>query len=477
MPPASLQNGLQRERPPALFVDSDTEFLKSIQSDSLKSDYPAVCAPSTEEARKYIENFDQPVSAVFVNPEGCDNQGLNIVRLVHLHRPATPVYLIYNSVRSPFSSVELQHLAIHKALEKKKVSFETLMELLAPINVGMHLLQEHDPEFRIKHRSTAMLSEVDREFFPVRLDQFFSGSPSFFDIYVRISTNHYVKVLKKGESFSPQNLRKYVYQGVAFFYVQTKTQEEFLNYCEQKVEDALQNPDISLIDKTAQIADLGEQTMKFLRQNGVSEEQMERAHRYVKSVETLASQIKQLNDSAYYKRFMKNIGMYEHGVANAMITSMICTSIGMDKDLATNVVGMGALLHDIGLFHTLPPEHLDEDESKMDPEERRLYRAHPLVGAQILKNIGGVDEKVIGIVAQHHERRNSKGFPPKKIGQSHDNILAEIVGVSDEFVRLIQQSQSDPRIIPFEIMEQEILSGFSKSVRKAFEEFFFMTLL
>ena len=74
-------------------------------------------------------------------------------------------------------------------------------------------------------------------------------------------------------------------------------------------------------------------------------------------------------------------------------------------------------------------------------------------------------------VAQHHVRRNKKGFPA--LGSAMKmNRIAEIVGVADEFVRLIGKAESDPSIDPIRVMESEHLPNFSRQMIVAFQAAF-----
>jgi len=79
-------------------------------------------------------------------------------------------------------------------------------------------------------------------------------------------------------------------------------------------------------------------------------------------------------------------------------------------------------------------------------------------------------------VAQHHERRNKLGFP-RRTGAGVVNRIAEIVGISDEFARLLQRATQDPRVNPFQIMEVDIFQGFSFPVVEAFRKAFLTRVL
>ena len=126
---------------------------------------------------------------------------------------------------------------------------------------------------------------------------------------------------------------------------------------------------------------------------------------------------------------------------------------------------MAALLHDIGLY-CLPDDLIDRDEATMS-HERQLYESHPRHAAELLRELGGIDHVVIQAVFQHHERRDGSGYPiglgPGQIGR-----VGEIVGIADEFIRLLVASKRDPKLRIFEQMKLRVFDGFSADVVNAF---------
>ncbi len=72
-------------------------------------------------------------------------------------------------------------------------------------------------------------------------------------------------------------------------------------------------------------------------------------------------------------------------------------------------VGIGALLHDIGLMR-LPTELLDKPE-KLSAEEEREMREHPESGSRLIARRDEVSSTVLNIIRYHHERVDGSGYP------------------------------------------------------------------
>jgi putative nucleotidyltransferase with HDIG domain len=98
-----------------------------------------------------------------------------------------------------------------------------------------------------------------------------------------------------------------------------------------------------------------------------------------------------------------------------------------DADLAT--LRLGALLHDIGKIGV--PDEVLRKESALTPSEFELIRAHPVVGARILRSIPFLAPH-LPIVELHHERPDGQGYPYGLSGAAIP-LAARIVHVADAY--------------------------------------------
>ena len=111
----------------------------------------------------------------------------------------------------------------------------------------------------------------------------------------------------------------------------------------------------------------------------------------------------------------------------------------------------------------------------MTPEELSLYRTHGEKGADELRKIKGFDPAALQAIAQHHIRKSSSGG----IGGAQVSRVAEIVGICDEFDKILRRMKGSPmsdlektKVIQAE-MEQKVFPGFGRQVVYAFRSAFF----
>lgn len=89
----------------------------------------------------------------------------------------------------------------------------------------------------------------------------------------------------------------------------------------------------------------------------------------------------------------------------------------------------GGLVHDIGKLAT--PSAILDKTGPLSDEERHVIEQHPLRGARILEPIPAY-ERLLPIVAEHHERWNGTGYPYGLKG-TEIALTARILAVADAF--------------------------------------------
>lgn len=452
-----------------LIVDPDPKFLEALRADPKASQFPPLLSTNGKDAQLKLADPKNLFAGVFVNPTVAGPSGISVIRFCHQHRPATPIFVIYDS-NSPFSEDDLIRLPVQKAIPKP-LSYTEIMEFVGPAALFFDPNASIETSKKHQDKVDSELSIEDGAFLPIRSEDFLSGAKSFFDIYVRLNSGRYIKILQAGDAFTPDRINSYIQKGVKHFYLRKEAQEQYLAYCDQIATSLLKSKNARAEVKVSQTLNHGEETMTFLRNQGISETNLQHAASFIHNVQELA---KQLNPgkNELLKGFLADVAAYEHGVATSMIASMLLGPLKVDSERSVQIIGMAALLHDIGLYK-MPPEVQTEDESKMNEEQKTLYRTHPAAGAQILKSIRGVDPAAIQAVAQHHERRNKKGFPAR-MGAGHINRIAEIVGISDEMARLVEKLRDNPSMSLLQEMELKVFDGFSYPVVDAFRLVFFV---
>lgn len=159
-----------------------------------------------------------------------------------------------------------------------------------------------------------------------------------------------------------------------------------------------------------------------------------------------------------------NVNLYEvktydnYTYVHCVDTSIMATFLGVSSKLPKDKLkdlGTGAILHDIG--KTKISNDIINKPGRLTKEEFAEIRNHPIYGTEILKKTDIINDEIISIVLQHHERIDGKGYP---YGLTDNQItpLSKIVSVCDVFTAVSANRSYRPRFNPNEAYEL-ILSG------------------
>ncbi|WP_084668816.1 HD domain-containing phosphohydrolase [Spirulina major] len=116
----------------------------------------------------------------------------------------------------------------------------------------------------------------------------------------------------------------------------------------------------------------------------------------------------------------------QHQKRVADLTVRIAVQMGLDSALHQGLY-LGAAIHDVGKIYV--PSDILNRPGKLSVAEFEIIKSHPMVGAQIVKDIA-FPWPIQDLILQHHERLDGSGYPAGLVG---DQILLEarILSVAD----------------------------------------------
>jgi response regulator RpfG family c-di-GMP phosphodiesterase len=302
------------------------------------------------------------------------------------------------------------------------------------------------------------------EFSAIHAANFVSGHKSFFDLYVRLPTGRYVKILKAGDAFEAERVRGYLERGVRSFFIRKEAQASYVAYCDHLASALVARPSAPVGIKASQTLNAGEETLHFLLEHGVARGTVDKAARYARNVHRLVAGHEAANHPAV-RALLNDPIAYDHAVGATLVAGALLSALNFTLERVHVAVGMATLLHDVGL-HAFAPGLDDREEWEMSVEELETFHRHPHEGTKILAGVRGIDSLVLHAVYHHHERRDGSGFP-RRAPMGNATQLSEIVGLSDEFVRLLRRAARDPRVKPMHELHSRVFHGFSYPLMRA----------
>jgi diguanylate cyclase (GGDEF)-like protein/putative nucleotidyltransferase with HDIG domain len=152
----------------------------------------------------------------------------------------------------------------------------------------------------------------------------------------------------------------------------------------------------------------------------------------------------------------------DHSQAVAVLVEAIARELELDEETSEQLK-LAALLHDVGKIAV--PDALLRKPGCLEPDERRLVRAHVQFGHSLLEGLG--IEPVDSWVLHHHEHWNGSGYPDGLAGEEIP-FGSRVILVADAFdamtsercyraastaaqalaeIRLRSGTQFDPRVV------------------------------
>lgn len=126
---------------------------------------------------------------------------------------------------------------------------------------------------------------------------------------------------------------------------------------------------------------------------------------------------------------------------NVMILSLLLGRAAGLQGEALRLLGLGALLHDIGKVQ-LPPTVLRVDPSQRNRHEEAAYRQHVEFGTALCEELGMDMPAVLHVVRHHHERMDGSGWPDR-LRAEHIPLPTRIVAIANRYDGLCHAP--DPR--------------------------------
>ena len=143
---------------------------------------------------------------------------------------------------------------------------------------------------------------------------------------------------------------------------------------------------------------------------------------------------------------------YFHGLNVSILSMMLAKDLGFTRS-QSQLLGVGALLHDVGLAD-VPPRTHRPPEARTHHPERNLRELHCDYGVRLGKQIG-LPEPVLRIIAQHHELADGSGYPRRLKGDQIDP-LARLVALVNYYDNLCNPGDLAKALTPHEALVADV---------------------
>lgn len=112
--------------------------------------------------------------------------------------------------------------------------------------------------------------------------------------------------------------------------------------------------------------------------------------------------------------------------------AMYALRLGEEMGLAPEqlrALAQGTVVHDVGKIQI--PDSILNKPGRLTPQERSVIETHPVIGYEMCKRVGFMQEE-LDVIRSHHERWDGSGYPDRLAG-NRIPLLARITAVADVY--------------------------------------------
>jgi len=128
----------------------------------------------------------------------------------------------------------------------------------------------------------------------------------------------------------------------------------------------------------------------------------------------------------------RSADIYEHSISICSLAILTALKLNVEKKRIHDI-GVGCLLHDIGLRYTTV-DYSNKDMETLSRQEQAAFKKHPIYGYTSLKDESWISDLSKSIILLHHERLDGSGFP---LHSRELSFECRIVNVCDAFDEMI----------------------------------------
>ncbi|MDC1174281.1 hypothetical protein OAT67_02725 [Bacteriovoracaceae bacterium] len=285
--------------------------------------------------------------------------------------------------------------------------------------------------------------KIRPDFIPIPIDYFFNLETTCCDVYIKIKKsadeNQFVKRIHNGDTFSRQAIKRYLEQGLKFFYIQKEYQDNFTNFLSDKLvaklEDAIENEGIN--EQIEIISESFDIAIKEILNLGFTPATIQLTDGIISSMIKTIENTPEMSNLLHKVINSKSSYLYQHSHMVSIVASECLNYLGIKKKEQHEIMAYAAFFCDTS-FVELPElakitSYEQLENSKLNEQDWDLVFNHALEASVFITKNPSAPEGTDIVIKHHHGASNGKGF---SVTNSADIPgLAKIFIVACEFVK------------------------------------------
>lgn len=265
-------------------------------------------------------------------------------------------------------------------------------------------------------------------FLPVPRESLYKDSVPNFALYIRIG-GKFVLYRHKDLPFTKQARSRLYDNAIDRVYIRVVDVQAYQLYLEENLPKILADPEIPVARKSLVLYSSASSLVKEVLEDPATSENIRRSQDLVaRTVDFVLSDGDAI--MSLVRLGSHDYRTYTHSVNVCTYALALASRMGIKDEVTLNILGLGALLHDVGKSKVDPA--ILNKKGPLTASEWTEIKKHPTWGHEILKESVFVPELSVQMSLQHHERCDGSGYPDG-ITQSKIHPFSRMVGIVDVY--------------------------------------------
>ncbi len=457
-----------------LVADPDEDWLYATKEFLEKQMYVVDIVSNGKDAQ--LSLYNNSYFAIVLNHDVKNHNGVQVLKFIKTNYTNQRVVMIFNS--NPEEEISDSDLAEYEddlrkmgATEIIKKPFEN--EFLAGTLEGHQGLTDmisHLPRSK-EVSDEEEINGDDADYSSIKIEDFYSAKAVLFDIFIRLSSGRYIKILHSGDNFSKDRIDKYKNEKtVEFLYFHKKDRRKFIQFNNWVTQKMLKNAAATAELKVGMLKNVSEKFIEEVFKEGLKPQVIDQGKEICESVYQLIE-----GEPSLYKVLKSFQDFDPNAYTHAFLTTLYSTAIIKQFEWQSKATientALACMFHDIGKMK-LSKEILAKKPGDMSEEELEEYQKHPEYGVEMVEGSRMINISIKQMILQHHENYDGSGFPHQKKGKKV-LTLANIIHLADEFVHLMIASDKKPtEALRMMLGDKEMVKCFNSTIIENFIKVF-----
>lgn len=249
------------------------------------------------------------------------------------------------------------------------------------------------------------------EYVPVRLSTLRTGVNLPFDLYIKVS-QRYLLYIRNGDDFDSERYRGMKKKKVRRMFIPPEHEDQYQSFIDAELDSAINATDMSASERASIVTGVAKAAILDL------ELEPDSIKAFQGTEKAVSAMLEVVNGNTDVLKEMMGIDdadeelVVQSAIKTAGLVLRYAKSQGLSQQNIVNL-GVAAMVRDLGKAKIESKYHylFNKDHSKFTDDEWKIYKEHPRLSVEIIRDKDYINDQIKEYVLNHEEKLQGSGFP------------------------------------------------------------------